>query len=142
MQVEFAFLADAAQISTDGKLYVLGAGIDQINVPEIPALIVSIFLVVKLGLQPTECDRPHTLEVLEWDPDGKPVIQPLSIPFSASRHPSKPTHQVFVQLLANMVNQRFERPGEFGFYIIVDGIQLKAIPLLVQQIPTPKVQES
>jgi len=38
MHIEYAFLADAADASPTGKLYVLGGGIDELIVPQFPAV--------------------------------------------------------------------------------------------------------
>lgn len=136
VDVEFAFLADAAQVSSDGKLYALGAGIDQIGAHAFPTVHPSLVLVLKLCLQPTECDRSHDLQIVLWDADGHPIGPPLIVQFSASRNQDHPTQPIFSQLILNIVNQRFVRPGEYGFYITVDGIQLKRIPLHVKELPT------
>lgn len=55
MHVEYAFLADAAEAPTTGKLYVLGGGIDELIVPRLPAVHRRLSLVAKLRPDATEC---------------------------------------------------------------------------------------
>lgn len=134
MQVEFALLADAVATPPDGKLYVLGGGIDTIGVQRFPATHPFLALVVKLQLHPTECDRQHHLEIELWDPDGKRIGPKIAGDFSAQRNRSNPTRSVFVQLVFNIAGLQLTGPGEHEFHILVDGQHRKTIPLYIHHV--------
>ena len=131
MEIEFTFLADAAQASTDGKLHVLGAGIDRLLAGQFPAVHPAITLVLKLRLHAAECDRPHNLEVELWDPDGSAVGVKVEAQFSAARPLAG--RPAFTQLVLNMFQLQFERPGDYAFQVLVDGQHFRSVPLLLEQ---------
>jgi len=131
MNVEYALLADAAQTSLDGKLYVLGGGIDRIFAEKFPATHPYLSLVLKMELHPAECEREHELEVELWNPDGNPVGGKLSGTFSADRQAGgRPS---FVQLVLNLQSATFEVPGDYAFQIVVDKQLVKSLRLTLEQ---------
>ena len=135
MEVEYAFLADSAQTSTDGKLYVLGGGIDRIFAGKFPAIHESMALVLKLRLHPTECEREHSLEVELWDPDGNPIGGKVSGQFTAER--SEKGRDSFVQLVLNILRAQFKAPGDYAFHVVVDGQHKKTLSLRLESAPAP-----
>lgn len=137
MEVEYAFLADAADAPPSGKLYVLGGGFDQISAHSFPAVHLYMSLVVKLRLHPTECDRQHRIEIELWDQDGQSVGPKLNAEFSARRHANNPTRPVFVQLVLSAIGQQFPRPGSYDFHIVVNGQHLKTVQLYLEQVANP-----
>ncbi len=141
MQLEYAFLADSAQVSSDGKLFVLGGGIDRIYSQQFPATHPYMSLVVKIQLHPAECEREHGLEVELWDPDGNPIGGKVAGKFSAPRQPlGRPS---FVQLVMNVLNAEFRGAGDYAFQVVVDGQLLKTLPLTLEQVqegPSGSVQ--
>lgn len=141
MEVEYAFLADAAQVS-GSKLYVLGGGFNQITAPQFPVLHPYMTLVTKLSLHPMECDKQHKLEIELWDPDGQRLAV-VSGEFSAARQAFDPTKQVFAQLVLNIGNQKFPKPGDYAFHIAANGHHLKTLPLCLieQKLTAPPEQE-
>lgn len=133
MQIEYAFLADAAA-APEGKLYVLGGGFDEIFAENFPAVHPTMTLVVKARLGPTECDRRHEMEVDLWDEDGKSIAN-FSTHFERPRHPTSPTRDVFVQTVANLVGLPFPHAGTYTFRISIDGAELKVLNLGLSQRP-------
>jgi hypothetical protein len=137
MEIEFAFLADAAQAPSGSKLYVLGGGIDELAASAFPAIHPQMVLVLKLKVHPTECNRPHKLEVEFWDPDGRRLGPAISGEFAAQRDETNPTRPRFVQLLFNIAGLQLPAPGDYDFHIVVDGQQMKTVPLYVYQARAP-----
>ncbi len=141
MQLEYAFLADSAQVSSDGKLFVLGGGIDRIFSVSFPAMHAYMSLVVKVQLHPAECGREHGLEVELWDPDGAPIGGKVAGNFTAPRQPEG--RASFVQLVMNVLNAEFRVPGEYAFQVVIDGQLIKTLPLRLERLqeqPTGGVQ--
>jgi len=135
MEVEYAFLADGAQTSSDGKLYVLGGGIDKIFAKTFPAVHPFMSLVLKTKLHPSECEREHTLELELWDPDGNSIGGKVSAKFSADRQPGG--RPAFMQLVLNIVQVRFERPGDYAFQILIDGQHYKSVSFYLEETAGP-----
>ncbi len=134
MEVEFAFLADAAEAPLGSKLYVLGGGIDELGARSFPATHPHMVFVLKLKLHPAECNRTHALEIEFWDPDGRRLEPTIRGQFSASRNDAYPTRPRFVQLLFNLIGLQLPAPGDYDFHIVVNSQHLKTVPLYVQQV--------
>ncbi len=135
MEIEYAFLADAAQVS-EGKLYVLGGGFNRIWARSFPITHPSMSVVVKINLHHMEWDRPHRFEIELWDPDGKRMAQ-MAGDIAASAEPGKPARPGNAQLVLNIQNQQFSTPGDYAFYIAIDGHHLKTLPLYLEQLNQP-----
>jgi hypothetical protein len=135
VEVEYAFLADAADAPPNGKLYVLGAGIDRIWASKFPAVHPTTTLVVKLRLHASECDAPHRLTVDLWDSDGNAVGVHLEQQFVAHRSDDRPVSAVFAQVIMNLIGLRFAVPGDYSFELMVDGTHYKSISLALIESP-------
>ncbi len=86
MEIEYAFLARAAEASSDGTLSMLGAGFEVVRSPRFPVSI-PISVVVRLnGIE----DRTHTV-TLEFDAfgeDGQSILDaPFVMPMERFRQP-------------------------------------------------------
>jgi hypothetical protein len=142
MEVEYAFLADAADApSPGGKLYLLGAGFNRIFAESFPVAHPYMALIVKIRLHPTECDRPHALEVDLWNPDGQRVGPTLRGTVQAPRDPSHPARPAFVQMVLGMFGTVFPQAGTYEFHIVANGQHLKAVELYAEP-PEPPAPET
>ncbi len=141
VDIEYAFLADAAQTSPDGKLYVLGAGINQIKAVGFPAMHPQMSLVVKLNMHPSECDRAHSTDIELWDEDGSKIGGTMNRPFQVPRRKDFPARNVFFQMILNLIGTEFPRAGTYGFQISVDGRHIKSVPVELIQVEAPSTPE-
>ncbi|MBI4064191.1 MAG: hypothetical protein HY401_07820 [Elusimicrobia bacterium] len=136
MELDFAFLADAAEV-TNGKLYVIGGAFDTLCVRELPASWPRLTLVMRFLLTPAESGRPHALEIIVLDEDGKKIVN-LSSSLNVERPPNmlSGTKQS-VPIALNFFNARFDKKGSYSIEILVNGTSLKSIPLkiLLQKPP-------
>lgn len=137
VDVEYAFLADSADAPPNGKLYVLGAGIDRITAANFPVVQPTITLVVKLRLHAAECGAPHTFTADLWDNDGQPCGVHIEQQFIAARNSERPAASVYAQLIMHLVGLRFSAPGDYSFELMVDGTHYKSISLALIQLPNP-----
>lgn len=133
MNIVYAFLADAASTPNDGKVYVLGGGIDTLGALEFPVAHPNLALVLKIGVHPMECDRPHVLSIELWDADGQ-VLTRVGGEFAAQRHPRFPARAVYAQLVLNIQGLHFPKAGEYDFQIAIDGQHYATVPLFVDQV--------
>ena len=136
MELDFAFLADAADVPL-GKLFVLGGAFDTINVSGFPATHPFLSVVVRFLFRPHDLDRKHDIEILLLDADGKQVAQAkgdLTMPKS----PDSPAGwKQAIILPLRFFNVPFKQAGHYSFEILADGQMLKAIPLRVIEAPKP-----
>lgn len=135
MNVSLAFLADAATVHPDGKLSALGLGVDTINTTTFPTQVPSLAVVVKVEFSPTECDRQHVIEVVPLDADGKLFSNPLRQPVTPPRNAVDPTLPSGAQAILNYLMLQFTKAGAYAFSIIVDGREVKSLPLRVVMAP-------
>jgi len=136
MQLDYAFLADMAQVSS-GKLYVIGGDIDRIwagNFPCAPRLA----LIMKYMLESGELDRLHAFTVTVMDADGKKIFE-VEEQHKVNRNPLNESwrHQGFLMQSEFLGALRFDRAGDYSFEILVDGSHVKSLPLHV----IPRVEE-
>ena len=134
MELDFAFLADAADVSM-GKLFVLGGAFDTIHVPGFPATHPVLAVVVRLLLSPIDLDRKHTLQVLLLNADGKHLASAngeLTVPKAPG---SPPGWKQTVILPLRFLNVPFQSEGHYSIEILANDHMLKSIPLRVVQIP-------
>jgi hypothetical protein len=139
VEVEFAFIADAAEVASNQKLYVLGGGLEAIFAPSFPATHPHMSLVLKLKIHPVECDRTHALQIEFWDPDGQRLEPSISGEFGAQRDTEHPTRPRYVQLVVNLVQMTLPSAGDYDFHIVVNGQHLKTVPLYVHQSAPPEM---
>jgi hypothetical protein len=135
MRLFYAITADAAQFTPDGRLWVLGGDFDTIYSPQFPAVHSAMTLAVKLLATPRESEREHQLRVELVDADGQPFQEPFVLPFTPHINAAYPHREVGIGLTLNYQNLRFDRPGDFGFHILVDGLEIGTLPLYVAQLP-------
>lgn len=131
--LDFAFLADSAEAEPGRKFYVLGGGIDQIAGPAFPLMHPHMSLVMRWLIHPTEMNVRHHLEVRMVDADGKELAK-IEGDIEASGH-SPTGREANVNMVINMANTRFERPGDYGIDILMNNQHMKSLPLRVATAP-------
>jgi hypothetical protein len=136
--LDFAFLADAAEAEPGRKFYVLGGGIDQIAGPEFPLMHPHMSLVMRFIVHATELGRSHHLEVRMVDADGGELAR---IEGDIQTEAGEPTgREVGVNMVINMANTRFEKPGDYGLDIMMNNQFQRSLSLRVSQVvPPPSV---
>jgi uncharacterized protein DUF6941 len=133
--IEFAFLADAAEAEPGRKFYVLGGGIDQITGPEFPLVHPHMSLVMRFTVHAAEVGRTHHLEVRLVDADGGELAR---IEGDIQTAPgAEMGREVAVNMVINLANSRFEKPGDYGFDIMMNNQFQKSLTLRVTQAQHP-----
>jgi uncharacterized protein DUF6941 len=120
MELSFAMYATAAEFAPDGKLYLLGGGLEFLHVRELPATA-SLALVVRLGVRPEECGHEHTLAIDFLSPSGQPVFPPRQVQFAPTRHPIHPERDTYMSFAVNFPGTIFSEAGEYAVRLSVDG---------------------
>ncbi len=126
MQVKLAVVADHANVSSEGKLNILGI-FDRIVVSDLPAVHPQMHLIVRLEAHPAERDRPHPVEVRLHDPDGQTIFE--------LKGEVVPEGLAGETITANQIvginNLVLGKTGEYVFVIFVDHDLKAETPLVV-----------
>lgn len=126
MQVKLAVVADHANVSSEGKLNILGI-FDRIAVTSVPAVHPQMHLVVRLEAHPAERDRAHAVEVRLHDPDGQTVFE-LKGEVVPQGHAGE---TITANQIIGINNLVLGKTGEYTFVIFVDHDLKAEAPLVV-----------
>jgi hypothetical protein len=118
MKVKLAVVADAANVSQEGKLNIMGI-FEAIRSPTIPARHAQLTVVVCLEADPSERGRSYTLDMDLMDEDGKSIQKLPSLSFTA---PSEETPRpMMIRAIATVTDLIFPKYGDYTLSIIVDN---------------------
>ena len=117
--LQTAFFADSV-IVQDGKFFVWGGGIDRTYAPAFP-MHTNFFLIAQISFEPTECGKPHKLEVNIVDEDGQPVGPSMPPQAFIPQRELDPTLSVRHNLVLGFQGLPFAKPAKIVFSIVVDG---------------------
>jgi hypothetical protein len=131
--IEFAFLADAAQVRPGEKFHVLGGGVSRLASRAFPFRHPHLALVVALSVTAPETGREHEIRFVLLDPDGRELAGAGG---TLRAGPSPDARDSVLTFAIDLWNVGFERPGDHSFRILVDGSERKRLPLVVSQLPT------
>lgn len=129
MEVDFAFVADAAVATPDNKISVLGAGFEDLRLSAYPGALATLALVVKLRFHPAECDREHAVEIELWDPNGGRIGPPMHVKVTPKRHANDAARSVSFPLVLTYQQLVFPAPGTYDFHIVIGGTHLRQVSI-------------
>jgi hypothetical protein len=129
MQVKLAVLADYANVTTEGKLNILGI-FDRIQVARLPAVHPQMQFILRLEAHPAERDRAHGLEIRLHDPDGKTAFE---LKGEVVPRGGGPVETISSNQIVTINNLNLEQTGEFLFVVFVDNDLKAELPLVVEQ---------
>lgn len=133
MKVTFAVLADAANITREGKLNILGI-FDSIQVQQFPVTHPQMQLVMRFEGDISEAGKKKKVEVQLMDEDGKKLFV-LGGEFALG--PGRPGEMIGSNHILTINMMKFEHPGDYEFKILIND-ELKAeVPLKVLQWTPP-----
>jgi hypothetical protein len=133
-QIEYAFLADAAEVQPGQKFHVLGGGVTRIAGPTMPFQHPHLALVVGIRMAPAEKNREHDMEFVLLAPDGTTVT--ASTGRIVARGPADPD-DVVLTIAVDMWNLTLRAPGQYSVRIMIGGTERKRLPLTVMQSREP-----
>jgi hypothetical protein len=131
-EIDYAFLADAAQATPGQKFNVLGGGLDHIGGQTYPLRHPHLALVIGLRVTATEVDRAHELRFVLLDPDGREVAAASS---NLTVHGRTDARDRPVTLAIDAWNLTFPAPGDYSFRLLVNGSERRRIPLVLVRLP-------
>jgi len=132
MRLKNMFLCDAATANHDNTFSVLRGGISALNFVVPPNGDLSeirpfqLTLVATIELDSAEMGQEHQVVLIFMDIDGKRVLPDIHTSFQPPHSP----HKGYFNLIINSM-LKVMRPGEYHFYVNVDGQELGTQPLTV-----------
>jgi hypothetical protein len=127
-EIEYAFLADAADAQPGQKFAVLGGGVSRIGGPQFPLRHPHLAMVVGLLLTTPELGAEHDLRFVILGPDGGEVSS------AAARIRAEGPHDgpdAVLTFSLDLWNLTFPAPGSYSIRILVDGSERKRLPLVI-----------
>ena len=126
--IEYAFLADAAETTPGHKFHVLGGGITRIGGPSFPLVHPHLALVVGLLVTAPETKREHELGIVLLDPDGGEVTSARGSLVARGHDDGRDN---IVTFSVDLYGIRFPSPGDYSFRVLVNGSERKRLGLLL-----------
>jgi len=134
-EIDYAFLADAAQTAAGQKFHVIGGGVNRIGGKTFPLRHPHLALVVGLRVTSPETERQHEIRFVLLDPDGKEVAGAKGNLVAHGRGDARDATMTFSIDLWNLT---FPTPGDYSFRLLVNGSEQKRLPLVVASLPEPE----
>ena len=131
-EIDYAFLADAAQTVPGQKFHILGGGITRIAGRTFPLRHPHVALVVGLLVTAPETDRPHDIRFVLLDPDGREVAGATG---SLTAHGQTGGRDATLTFAIDLWNLTFPAPGDYSFRVLVNGSERKRVPLEIAALP-------
>ena len=136
-EIDYAFLADAAQTSAGQKFHVIGGGVNRIGGRAFPLRHPHLALVVGLRVTSPETDRQHELRFVLLDPDGREVAGATG---NLSAHGHDDARDATLTFSIDLWNLTFPAPGDYSFRLLVNGSEQKRLPLVVASMEPPSTE--
>ncbi len=127
-EIDYAFLADAAQTTPGQKFHVLGGGVSRITGNGFPLRHPHLALVVGLRVTSPETDREHEIRFVLLDPEGHEVAGATG---NLVAHGQADARDSTLTFSIDLWNLTFAAPGEYSFRLLVNGSEQKRLPLVV-----------
>jgi hypothetical protein len=136
MKLDVAVLADAANVSREGKLNICGI-FRNIFGPQLPVIWPSLTMALQVTLDSSEKGRPHTLGLVFTDPKKRPMNQFPEMNFEV---PADAQGSFFtLPFVLNLTNLAFPIHGVYEFALTLDGADAGTLSLEVALPPSAPV---
>ncbi len=130
MDVPLAVLADAANVSVEGKLNIFGI-FNSISAEKFPALHPQMQLVVAFEADVVEADKVKEVEIHLHDSDGKDLLM-ISGQFTVPR--GLPGKRVRINHSFPLSGIVFPKQDDYAFKILVNGETKYTVPFAVSSL--------
>jgi hypothetical protein len=128
--IEFAFLADAAEAQPGRKFAVIGGGVSRVGGAVFPLRHPHLALVVGLRVATTELDADHEVRFVLMRPDGQELTSGAAGIRANGPGDGRDSVLTFSVDLWNLV---FDSAGEHSVRLLVDGQERKRLDLMVER---------
>ncbi len=135
MKLAYAVLADAAQVTPDGKVSMLGGDFDTIFARTFPAPHALLSLVMRFDVERRECGYEHRLQIMLLGPLNSPVMPAATTAFVPQINPALTDRPVKAFIVVNLQGLVFQTQGTYHFHISVDDVKKGELPLYLTRLP-------
>jgi len=134
MDVTLALLADAANVSQDGKLNIMGI-FNALGAQQFPVVHPQMALVLRFEASRAEEGKQRQVELQLADMDGTKLFKigaQLMVPTgSPAGQPIRLNHILMLN------NVQFEKPGDYMFSVLVNDDEKASIDLKIVEVKQP-----
>lgn len=138
MEARYAFLADKAILSPDGKIHVVGGGVSSIRSHSYPSTHPVLSLVVNLAVTMEDLRKDHRFEIQLWGPSGQLEDETDEGLMKASPQVFSGTASVW--LVRDLPVIGLPEEGAYEVRFFVDGELATQLPLRAELISTPPIR--
>ncbi len=143
MKVALLTLADHAVAADDGRIYMIGGGIDRLAASTFPAVVPHLSLAVKFLLTKADRSLEHSVQARLLSPAGNPIIAPMGLLIPAIDPTTvpevNPGEETPYQFVYNIRDVRLETVGQYSFSVEFDSRELGPLNLHIEQSATPSL---
>ncbi len=132
--IEYAFLADAADARPGQKFSVLGGGVTRLGGPTFPLRHPHLALVVGLAVPMEEVGSEMELRFTVLTPSGTDMANAQATIVAGGRDGDRDSVLTFALDLWNL---SFPEAGDYVIRIVIDGEERKRLALVVEKRDTP-----
>ena len=130
-EIDFAFLADAADARPGQKFHVIGGGVDRLAGQTFPLVHPHLALVIGLKITAPELNEEHEVRFVLLDRNGKEVTSGSANLVAQGDSDGRDS---LVTFAVDLWNLSFNLPGDYSFRVLVDGSERKRLPLVVSML--------
>ena len=130
-EIDFAFLADAADARPGQKFHVIGGGVDRLAGQTFPLVHPHLALVIGLRITAPELNREHEVKFVLLDRAGREVTSGSANLMAQGESDGRDS---LVTFAVDLWNLSFTLPGDYSFRVMVDGSERKRLPLVVSML--------
>ncbi|MBW3661363.1 MAG: hypothetical protein KY397_07005 [Gemmatimonadetes bacterium] len=124
MEVTLAVCCDAANVSREGKLNLLGI-FNSIHAGSFPATHPHLSLVLRVEARLGE-EGDYPLEIRLVDEDGGEMFK---IEGKLGLHGAAPGRPMTAQTVIDVNNVQFPRPATYAFDVFLDGVHVRSVAI-------------
>lgn len=128
--IEYAFLADAADARPGQKFAVIGGGVTRLGGSQFPLRHPHLALVCGLNVTAPEFGAEHDLQFMLLTPEGGQLSNATAKVLASGSADGRDTVLTFCLDLWNL---SFPAPGDYSIRILIDGSERKRLPLVLEQ---------
>jgi hypothetical protein len=130
-EIDFAFLADAADARPGQKFHVIGGGVDRLAGQSFPLVHPHLALVIGLRITTAELNREHEVKFVLLDRGGREVTSGSANLMAQGESDGRDS---LVTFAVDLWNLSFTLPGDYTFRVLIDGSERKRLPLAVSAL--------
>jgi hypothetical protein len=124
MNVKLAEIADAANISREGKLNITGIT-NVYFAHQVPIAVPCMVVVIRFTAEPSEIGDAHPTQIRLIDDDGAEMIVMNGTTYPVANEAGEAVFEPFIFTIANLVLHRF---GAYQFEVRLDGDLKVVVP--------------